>query len=93
MKQVGRAISILADFDAGETLAHLDVDLYNAPSECHGLVSRGELTRRRRAYRHAKSVSGLTSRQFRKVLKNLSCRHYRRAVETILMRDPRYRYA
>ena len=56
--QIGKAISILLAAEHHECMLHDDVDAWGAPSECHGLVARGEAQRLRAARRHAVAVSG-----------------------------------
>jgi hypothetical protein len=84
MRQLGKAFSIIARARAREEMMHMDVDAFHAPSECHGLVSRGEDRRLRQARRHAKSVSGLNRRQFRQALKKLNQRHFEKLVEAFI---------
>lgn len=81
--QMGRALTIIARAEASEIVMHEDVSAYHAPSECHRDVSRGEEARRRTARRHAKSVSGLSRRQFNSVLKTVSSRVLQEAVSRI----------
>ena len=89
-QQLGRAFSVLARHEADEQLAHVNIDLFGAPSEIHVLYIKSLHKRARRARRVAHSVSGLTNYQFRKALRQLRHRDFNRAVTAILMRDPRY---
>jgi len=57
IRNLGKALSILAKHEAEEIMAHADVDLWGAPSECHDLVAKGEEQRARQARRHAESVA------------------------------------
>lgn len=57
IKNLGKAVSILARAEALEIALHEDVAAWGAPSECHGAVSRGEAQRRRQARRHAEAVA------------------------------------
>jgi hypothetical protein len=56
--QLGKAIGILLKAHGFEADMHEDVDQFNAPSECHELVSRGESQRLRFARRRACHVAG-----------------------------------
>ncbi|QIG66743.1 hypothetical protein EVB27_073 [Rhizobium phage RHph_TM16] len=69
MRQVGKALGILATFEAKEIVMHADIAAFGAPGECHGLVSKGEAKRAREARRHAKAVSGLSRRGFNQELR------------------------
>lgn len=69
MRQVGKALGILARFEAREIVKHADVGMFYAPSECHSLVAKNEDKRAREARRHAKAVSGLSRREFNKELR------------------------
>ncbi len=64
-RTLGRALSIMARADAVEIVMHADVDAFHAPSECHGLVKRGEAKRIRQARRHAEAVAGMSARHIR----------------------------
>lgn len=68
-QQLGRAITILAQQQADEEIAHMDVSAWGAPSECHGVVAKGADDRYRRAYRRARAISGLTNKQFQKAIR------------------------
>lgn len=57
IRNLGKALTILARAEAAELDAHADVDAFNAPSECHDLVSRHEARRMRRARKHAEAVA------------------------------------
>jgi hypothetical protein len=54
---LGHALSILASAEAAEHFMHADVEAFHAPSECHGLVSRGEAERARQARKHAEATA------------------------------------
>lgn len=66
IRNLGRALTILADQEAREHAMHEDVDAFYAPSECHGLVARGEEKRQRQARRHAEAVAGAPLREIRR---------------------------
>ncbi len=68
MRNLGKALGIVAREEAHNAIMHMDVDVMYAPSECHNLVARGRIKRQREARRHAKAVSGLNRRLFRKAL-------------------------
>lgn len=74
MTSLGRAFSIIAKANVLEGIMHEDVAAWHAPSECHGLVSRGEARRIRIAHRHARAVSGLSRRQFNQAFRRLDQR-------------------
>lgn len=57
IRNLGKALTILAKAEAVEMDYHADVDAWGAPSECHGLVSRGEAQRARLARKHAEAVA------------------------------------
>jgi hypothetical protein len=63
--QLGKAIGILIRAEWIEDEMHADVDAWNAPSECHGDVSRGGKRRLRRARKHAEAVAGVPLRRIR----------------------------
>lgn len=79
MRQMGKAIGILALAQAREDFMHEDVDAFGAPGECHGLVSRGEARRERQARRHAKAASGLSRAAFNRELRRVPYPVMRRA--------------
>jgi hypothetical protein len=79
---IGRAISILIRQEAAEIAMHADVDAFYAPSECHALVARGAVGRRRQAQRHAAAVAGLPRREvWREFSRRTSPKAARRAYE------------
>lgn len=57
IRNLGKALSIVAKAEVDEMIMHADVDAWYAPSECHGLVSKGEAKRMRRARKHAEAVA------------------------------------
>lgn len=57
VKNLSKALTILARAEAAEHFQHADVDAFHAPSECHVLVSRGEARRQRHARKHAEAVA------------------------------------
>lgn len=57
-------LEILLEAQRREDAMHEDVDAFNAPSECHALVSRGLADRLRHARRRIRAATGLTFRQF-----------------------------
>lgn len=65
MRQLGKALSIVATQRAELEMMFMDLHAFHAPSECGALILRGEDRRKREAMRHARSVSGLSRRQFR----------------------------
>lgn len=54
---IGAALSKIIIADAYENAMHEAVANFCAPSECHGLVSRGAAQRKRRARRHAEAIA------------------------------------
>lgn len=54
---LAHALTILARADMVEHALHADIGAFGAPSECHTLVSRGEIQRKRRARKHAECVA------------------------------------
>lgn len=80
MRQLGKAIGIVAMATVREIIMHEDVSAWGAPSECHRDVRRGEVDRERTARRHAKAVSGLTRGQFRRALRAFGARRMERVV-------------
>ena len=83
MRQLGKAIGIMAAFEAAEYFAHADVDIMYAPSACHEIVARGEVQRRRLARRHAKAASGLSRREFNLALRKIDPRIFAKAIDRI----------
>lgn len=73
---MGHAVSIIARQFVLEQIMHIDVNAFGAPSECHGLVSRGESRRARLARRHAKSVSGLSRYHFNLQMRRVTTRAF-----------------
>lgn len=57
IRNLGKALTILARAQATEIAYHADVDAWDAPSECHTDVARGEPRRQRRARKHAEAVA------------------------------------
>lgn len=81
MANLGKAVSILLKFEQACHAMHEDVAAFHAPSECHGLVSRGNAKRFRQVRKHACSVAGV---------KNLH--HLRRAVKRAVPTWDRYNH-
>lgn len=65
MRQLGKALSIIAMHRAKQEIIAADLAAFYAPGECGRLVFRNRDREERQARRHAKSVSGLNRRQFR----------------------------
>lgn len=63
---LGAALTVLARAEAAEIAAHIDVDAYGAPGECHDLVSRGEHVRERIARKHAEAIARAPLRVIRR---------------------------
>jgi hypothetical protein len=63
---LSRALTILAQAEAHELALHDEVDAFYAPSECHGLVARGEAERLRLARRRAEAAAGCPFRVLRR---------------------------
>jgi hypothetical protein len=82
-RKLGKAIGIVAAAEVVEQCMHEDLSAFYAPSECHRDVRKGEVRRQRSAWRHAKSVSGLTRWQFRQAMKRLPRRQFERAVASV----------
>jgi hypothetical protein len=57
IRNLGKALGIMALQDVREDIMHDDISAWGAPSECHELVASGEDDRRRRARRHAEAVA------------------------------------
>ena len=70
VRNISRALTILARAEAAEFDLHADVDAFGAPSECHALVSRGEKQRWRNAVRHAKGVTGASYPQIKRAARD-----------------------
>ena len=54
---LGEVLMVLAKAEYTEYALHEEVSAYYAPSECHGLVSRGEVGRTRMARKLAESMA------------------------------------
>lgn len=69
---LSRAASLIVAHQRAEQEAHAEVDAFHAPSECHGLVSKGEARRTRAMRRHVEGVTGfhfhLVTREIRRRL-------------------------
>lgn len=77
MANLGKAISILLEAHSVEAEMHEDVRRFNAPSECHALVARGEAARLRFARRRAFHAAGVkNSRQLRAAARRVCSDHY-----------------
>ncbi len=87
MRQLGKAIGIIARACANESIMHEDISAWGAPSECHADVEKGEAIRLRHAHRLAKSVSGLSRRAFNKELTKVPSRVFENAAHRIYLRD------
>jgi hypothetical protein len=85
MRQVGKALSILAMHEAKQLAISADLAAFHAPGECAKLAFKNSHREERQARRHAKSVSGLNRRQFRLVEKR-SWRWIERATTVIFNR-------
>lgn len=85
MRQVGKALSILAMHHARQEMIGIDLHAFGAPGECYPLAFKNSHREERQARRHAKSVSGLNRRQFRLVEKR-SWRWIERAMCQIVNR-------
>lgn len=57
IRNLGATLTVIARWQAREADMHADVSAWGAPGECHGLVSKGEDERFRRARRHAEAVA------------------------------------
>jgi hypothetical protein len=62
MRNLGKAVGILARAEAAEHDYHADVDAWGAPGECHAVVAKGAARRLRRARKHAEAVAGMPLR-------------------------------
>ena len=60
-RNLGKAIGILIRQQMHEIEMHEDVEAFNAPSECHGIVAKGAVKRARLARRRALHAAGLRS--------------------------------
>jgi hypothetical protein len=63
---LGKGLTILADYEAMCHFQHRDVDAFNAPSECHGLVARGHRKEFRTVRRKIKATTGLKFNEFQR---------------------------
>lgn len=70
---LGKALTILATQQAIECDMHSDVSAFGAPSECHGLVARGEGRRARRARKHAEAITRRPLRIIEREAKRRGC--------------------
>ena len=71
IQNLGQVLTVLAKHEAWEVAAHMDVDAWGAPGECHADVSRGEAKRFRMARRQAEA---LAHRPFRTICREASKR-------------------
>lgn len=58
IQNLGAVLTVLARAEAAEIAAHIDVDAFDAPGECHDLVARGEHVRERIARKRAEALAG-----------------------------------
>lgn len=63
IRNLGQVLSILVAQEAAEAVAHADVDLFHAPSECHRLVERHMERRRLEAVEEAERLAGVPLRE------------------------------
>lgn len=68
---MGAAISILARQEAEEQINHADITAFGGCGDCHRSIRQGEERREREARRLAKSVSGLSRREFNVALRKV----------------------
>ena len=73
IKNLGAVLQVLAKAEARELDLHADVDAYQAPSECHGLVSQYEGKRRRLARRQAEAMASRPLRVILREAKKRGC--------------------
>lgn len=64
VKNISRALTLVAGLECTEIFMHADVSAWGAPSECHHDVSRGEGERAREMRRHVRGITGLRWRAF-----------------------------
>lgn len=64
VKNISRALTLVAGLECYESFMHADVSAWGAPSECHDDVSRGEGVRMRKMCRHVRGITGLRWRVF-----------------------------
>lgn len=57
IRNLGQVLTILARAECSEHFMHADLRAFNAPGECHTLVARGAVRRRRQARRHAEATA------------------------------------
>lgn len=68
-RNIGRGASILALHIASEEALHDDADAWNAPSECHQLISVSSARRFRTVRKRIKAVTGLKFHTFLREVK------------------------
>ena len=86
-RQVGRALTILAQAEANEHIYHADVAAFYAPSECHTLVRKGEEARFNKAWTRAYRVAGVSRKELRAAYRALGGQRWDRLVEACLDRS------
>jgi len=86
IKNLGKAVSILARQEAASHFAFEDLAAFHAPSECYPIVERGERRRARLARRHAEAVAGAPLRVIAKEAR-------KRGSMTIFSGDPKWERA
>jgi hypothetical protein len=69
---LGKALSIIFAAHRSEIEMHIDVDTFHAPSECHDVVTKGEVDRLRQARRHARSIARMPVRVLFKKARKLT---------------------
>lgn len=84
-RQLGRALSVLAKHFAQQEMIGMDLAAFHAPGECYPLAFRNRDREEREAMRHARSLSGLTRRKFKRVAQQ-NRRYVERAAHDILNR-------
>lgn len=70
---LSRGVTIYLRFVRDCTARHEDVDLFNAPSECHKDVSDINTVMFRRVRRHIKGVTGLRWKPFIREVRRRTC--------------------
>lgn len=86
IRNLSKALTIVARAEADEIIMHDDVDAWGAPGECHALVMRGEHVRLRRARRHAEAVAQRPWRVIRREAAKRGCAIGSRAWDALVAR-------
>ena len=89
IRNLGKALTIMAEHEASEEFKHADMSAFGAPSECHQDALRSEPRRRRQARKHAEAVARAPWRVIRREAdkRGFNLRHWHELVARIYCKN------